>query len=578
VKTADDRGRRDADARTMLAMDPQVSTERARGLADRYWQELVEIDPLLGTEAGEEHCDDRLPDPSQAGRDRSADIHRQALDDLAGLDRAALPDAERGTMDMLEAVARRGLAEIEHRLDRLYAASHFSGPVGTLGVVASLQRTDTPDRLDRYEARLRGFPAYLDAWADVARDGIAAGVTSPRVVVERAIEQLERVLALDVAGSPAMMPVPSGDAGAHDRIDEVVRDVVNPALGHYLQVLHEVLPHATESVALSALPGGDALYAAQILAWTTLPLDPRAVHELGLERFDAIQQERQEIAGRLGFSDANAALAAHAASGDNVATTPDTLVDLANAQIERGMQAAPGYFGRLPRATCEVRLVEAFHEEDMAFAFYWAPSGDGDRPGIYYVNGYDLPSRPLHLVASVTFHEAVPGHHFQLAIEQEMSDRPALRRFAGIRAGSAFTEGWGLYAERLADEMGLYLDDWERLGMADAQIHRAARLVTDTGLHALGWTRDQAIDTLEEGGVPHTDAVIEVDRYIAEPAQALSYMIGMIEIERARAAAEATPGFVLRDFHDRVLGLGQLPLPAFRREMGLLGGAARDPE
>jgi uncharacterized protein (DUF885 family) len=555
----------------MLAMDPQGATERANDLADRYWQELIEIDPLLGTEAGEEHCDDRLADPSQAGRDRAADIHRRALVDLDEIDRTALPSADRGTMDMLEAVARRGLSEIEHRLDRLYAASHFSGPVGTLGVVASLQRADTPDRLDRYEARLRSFPTFLEAWADVARDGIAAGVTSPGVVVERAIEQLERVLALDVAGSPAMMPLPQGDTGAHDRIGAVVRDVVNPSLARFLQVLRDVLPHATESVALSALPGGEDLYASQILAWTTLPLDPPEVHELGLERFEAIQQERQAIAARLGFSDANEALAAHAASGRNIATSPDTLIDLANAQIERGMQAAPAYFGRLPRAACEVRLVEAFHEEDMAFAFYWAPSGDGDRPGIYYVNGYDLPTRPLHLMASVTFHEAVPGHHFQLAIEQEMPDRPALRRFAGIRAGSAFTEGWGLYAERLADEMGLYLDDWERLGMADAQIHRAARLVTDTGLHGLGWSRDRAIATLDEGGVPHTDAVIEVDRYIAEPAQALSYMIGMIEIERARAAAEADPGFVLSGFHDRVLGLGQLPLPAFRREMGLDG-------
>ena len=209
----------------------------------------------------------------------------------------------------------------------------------------------------------------------------------------------------------------------------------------------------------------------------------------------------------------------------------------------------------------------------MAFAFYWAPSGDGERPGIYYVNGYDLATRPLHIMASVTFHEAVPGHHFQIAIEQELPDSPALRRFAGIRAGSAFCEGWGLYSERLADEMGLYIDDWERLGMLDAQAHRAARLVTDTGLHALGWTRERAIATLEEGGVPHTDAVIEIDRYIAEPAQALSYMIGMIEIERARAAAESREGadFSLRDFHDRVLGLGQLPLPAFRREMGIDG-------
>ncbi len=174
----------------------------------------------------------------------------------------------------------------------------------------------------------------------------------------------------------------------------------------------------------------------------------------------------------------------------------------------------------------------------------------------------------------MTFHEAVPGHHFQLAIEQEMPDRPALRRFGGIRAGSAFTEGWGLYAERLADEMGLYVDDWERLGMLDAQIHRAARLVTDTGLHALGWTRERAIATLEEGGVPHTDAVIEIDRYIAEPAQALAYMIGMLEIERAREVALSQPGAELRDFHDRVLGLGQLPLPAFRREMGLDGATS----
>ena len=546
-----------------------TQTERASALADRYWLELIEIEPVLGTEAGDERFDDRLGDPSEDGRAHAAGVHSRALDDLAAIDVDALPPSERGTMDMLEAVARRGLGEIDHRLDRLYAASHFSGPVGMLGALASLQRTDTAERLDRYDARLRSFPAYLDAWADIARDGVAAGVTSPRVVVERSIEQLERVLALDVADNPALMPVNADDATARARIADAVREAVNPALGSYLQVLRDVLPHATETVALGALPGGEDLYASQILAWTTLPLDPSTVHDLGVERFDSIQQERNELAASLGFSDAAEVLAAHATSGENIADTPDTLVDLAHRQIERGMHAAPAYFGRLPMAGCEVRLVEPYHEADMAFAFYWAPSGDGERPGIYYVNGFDLPNRPLHIMASVTFHEAVPGHHFQLAIEQEMPDRPALRRFAGIRAGSAFSEGWGLYSERLADEMGLYVDDWERLGMLDAQIHRAARLVTDTGLHALGWTRERAIETLEEGGVPHTDAVVEVDRYIAEPAQALSYMIGMIEIERAREAAEAVEGFSLRDFHDRVLGLGQLPLPAFRREMGI---------
>lgn len=556
-------------------MDPETEpsaqdqASRARDLADRYWLALIEIAPLLGTEAGDERFDDRLGDPSEAGRAHDEGVHRAALEELATIDRAALPGSERGTMDVLESIARRGLSELEHRLDRLYAASYFSGPVAMLGTIASLQRADTPERLDRYVARLRAFPPFLDAWTDVVRDGIAAGVTSPRVVVERSIDQLERVLALGASENPAMLPVADGDDAARDRVAGAVRDEVNPALADYLYVLRELLPHATETVGLSALPGGEELYAAQILNWTTLPLHPRQVHELGLERFGAIQEERRALAGRLGHRDANAAIAAHGASGRNTATTPQVLVDLAKDQITRAMDAAPRYFGRLPRSACEVRLVEAFHEADQPFAYYWPPSGDGGRPGVYHVNGYDLPTRPLHIMAAVTFHEAVPGHHFQLALEQEMDDRPALSRFGGTHAGSAFAEGWGLYAERLADEMGLYADDWERLGMLDAQIHRAARLVTDTGLHALGWSRERAVSVLEDGGVPHTDAVIEIDRYIAEPAQALAYTIGMIEIERAREGAAVDPAFDLRRFHDRVLELGQLPLPAFRREMGL---------
>ena len=555
-------------------MDPEAGarqdhTDRARVLADRYWLGLIEIAPLLGTEAGDERFDDRLGDPSESGRAHDASVHRAALDELATIDRSLLPASERGTMDVLEAIARRGLSELEHRLDRLYAASYFSGPVAMPAVIASLQRADTPERLDRYEARLRAFPAYLDAWADVIRDGIAAGVTSPRVVVARSIDQLERVLALGPRESPAMLPLAEVGDEARDRVEAVVGEVMNPALAAYLEVLRDLLPRATETVGLSALPGGEDLYAAQILNWTTLPLDPTQVHELGLERFDAIQEERRALAERLGHADANTAIAAHGASGRNAAGRPQELVDMANEQIDRAMGAAPQYFGRLPRSACQVRLVEPFHEADQPFAYYWAPSGDGERPGIYYVNGYDLPTRPLHIMATVTFHEAVPGHHFQLALEQEAEDRPALRRFAGTHAGSAFAEGWGLYAERLADEMGLYVDDWERLGMLDAQIHRAARLVTDTGLHALGWSRERSVAVLEDGGVPHTDAVIEIDRYITEPGQALAYTIGMIEIERAREAAAAETGFDLRGFHDRVLELGQLPLPAFRREMGL---------
>jgi uncharacterized protein (DUF885 family) len=221
----------------------------------------------------------------------------------------------------------------------------------------------------------------------------------------------------------------------------------------------------------------------------------------------------------------------------------------------------------LPRENCEVRAVEAYREADLPAAFYYPPTEDGSRPGIYYLNTYDLPSRELHSIAAVTFHEANPGHHFQGSLEQEMPDRPRLRRFGGILAGSAYSEGWGLYCERLADEMDLYLDDGERLGMLEGQLLRAGRLITDTGIHVLGWEREAAIAKLEEGGVPHTESVIEVDRYIAMPGQALSYMIGMIRIEDARAAAEAREGaaFSLSTFHDQLLSLGAVPLPSLAR-------------
>jgi len=315
------------------------------------------------------------------------------------------------------------------------------------------------------------------------------------------------------------------------------------------------------------LPGGDGIYRAEIMGWTSLALEPEEVHRLGNERFDALMEERQAVAEELGYASAPEAIAAHTASGANTATSREALLAMAEDQVARCWEIAPAWFGRLPSANCAVRLVEPFREADQPFAFYNPPTEDGSRPGVYYINAYDLDDRALHHVASVTYHEANPGHHFQIALEQEMTDRPPLRRFgAGIAAG-AFAEGWGLYAERLADEMGLYLDGWERIGMLENQAHRAARLITDTGIHALGWTREQAIAKLEEGGQTHTDSVIEVDRYIGLPAQALCYMIGMIEIVDARAKATAD-GLSLQDFHDRVLAQGQVPLPSFRRLFG----------
>lgn len=542
--------------------------EAARTLADRFWEQLLEHEPILGTMVGDERYDDRLPDPGEAGRAARETLHRSALEELALLDRDLDDEALRTTLDVLEAIATRELAHLEHRLDRLSAVSHLWGPGGLIGELASMQRADTPERLERYVTRLSATPAFYEAIEDVMRDGLSAGVIGPRVVVERAVAQVERLLATPLEESPALLPVPAEDDAGRDRVIETLRERFTPALAHYLDALRGYLPSATETIGVSALPGGDEIYAAQILSWTSLPLEARKVHDLGLEDLEKIQEERRLCAERLGADDAAAAERLLDERG-NRASTKDELVGLAEAQVRKGYEAAPAWFGRRPSENCEVKPVEEFREADMPFAFYQPPSADGTRKGVYYVNAGDLSGKPLHHLATTTYHEASPGHHFQIALEQEMGERPTLRRFGGLMAGAAFAEGWGLYSERLADEMGLFEDEAERLGMLDMQAMRAARLVVDSGIHAFEWTRDRAIDLLEEAGVSHVDAVIETDRYITMPGQALTYKIGQFEIEqqRADAAKRDGAGFNLSGFHDRLLALGSLPLSALRREL-----------
>ena len=547
-------------------MQPQQQFD---DLADKAWEGILAQEPLMGTFVGDERYDDRLADPSETGRAADETMARGNLEALAAIDRDALDEGSQITADILEAICDRSLARIDHRLDLLDVANHMNGAVALLGQIATLQRADTPERLDRLEARLRAFPSYFAASIELLHEGIAKGVTAPRVVAERTAGQLDRLLELAPEDSPVVATV---DGGARDRLAAAVADAVQPSLAAFREAMTTYLPATTETIAISALPDGEGMYAAEILGWTSLPLDPREVHERGVERLAAINEERAALATELGHPDPATAIAAHTASGANTASTPEQLVALAEDQVRRSWDAAPAYFGRLPSANCEVRRVEEFREADEPMAFYYPPTDDGTRAGIYYINCYDLPDRALHHVASVTYHEANPGHHFQLALQQEMPDRPPLRRFGSTLAGAAFAEGWGLYSERLADEMGLYLDGWERLGMLENQGLRAARLVTDSGIHALGWTREAAVTTLRDSGQTQTDAEIEIDRYIGMPGQALCYMTGMFEIQRARAEESARLGaaFSLQDFHDRVLALGEVPLPSFRRTFGLM--------
>jgi uncharacterized protein (DUF885 family) len=541
----------------------------AQDLADRFWEGLLELEPVLGTWVGDERYDDRLPDPSEAGLAARTAFYRGALDDLANIDRATLSQDLRTTLDILETGARRELREAQHRIDRFRAVTHLFGPGNLLAEIASLQRADTPERLDRFVGRLSGIPAYLDAVGDVARDAVAAGQVSPALVLDRSIGQVVRLLALDPAASPGMKPVEEAGPEAHERVASVLRDEVWPAYRRYLGVLRGYRPSARESIGLLALADGEAIYAAQIEGYTSLALDPNEVHRTGQEQLAGILEERQASAARLGFPDAQAALAARNASGENIAGSREELLTLVRGQVERSWEASPRYFGRLPRANCEVRPVEEFREQDMPGAFYNGPTADGSRPGVYYVNTGSLEERPLHQTATTSFHEANPGHHFQISLEQEFGDRPLLRRFGGFLVGAAFAEGWGLYSELLADEMGLFQDEYERIGMFEAQGLRACRLIVDTGIHALGWDRERAVRQMQEAGTVRLDAEIEVDRYVADPGQALAYMIGRLEIQRWRAEAEEREGgaFSLQAFHDRVLALGSLPLTALDREL-----------
>lgn len=543
--------------------------QAARALAERFWDQLLETYPIIGTFIGDERYDDRLPDPSEEGLSRRTTLFLGAMADLAGIDRDALDMEMRMTLSVLETGIRRELADIEYRMDRFYAVTHLFGPGTLTSTLGSNQRADSPERLDRYLRRLRAFPTFLEETSRVAMEAARAGQVVPGLVVDRAVGQVERLLSLGPEGSPAMKPVHNASNNDREQVASALREAVWPAYASYLETLRAYRPAARDSIGLSALPNGEEMYASQILGFTSLPLEAQAVHDTGHQQLAMIQEERQTVAKQLGYEDVQSALAEYQASGKNTAGSRQEMLDIVTDQVRRSWEAAPKFFGRLPRANCQVRPIDEFQEDDMPGAYYNPPTEDGSRLGTYYVNTGHLEGRPLHQTATTSFHEANPGHHFQISIEQEFTERLPLRRFGGFLVGDAFVEGWGLYSERLADEMGLFLNEYERLGMLEAQGFRAGRLIVDTGIHALGWDREQAVQKMMETGSSRLDAEIEVDRYIAMPGQALAYMIGKLEIDRLRAAVIEREGsaFSLRDFHDRVLAFGSLPLAVLDDEL-----------
>jgi uncharacterized protein (DUF885 family) len=451
---------------------------------------------------------------------------------------------------------------LDSRTDE-FGADPIFGEQASIGVYLPKLAVPDADVAEGMVAKFDGVARFFQALAARHRDGLAGGRTPATFAVRQTVEQLDAWLATPI-NQDKMLAVQDPPAGIdaarwHERLLAVVQKKVRPAVEHYRDVLRdEVLPKARpdERCGLTHLPDGDEVYARAVRFYTTTDLSPEEIHRIGLEQVDSLAREYAEL-GRevVGSDDVTTVLAAlrddpalHHTNGADIVADSKTAMDKARA-------AMGDWFGRLPKADCDVEPTTS-----GAIAYYFAPPRDGSRGGVFFMNVSDPEGWGRFEIENTAFHEGIPGHHLQRAIAAELDDVPEFRKRASI---AAYGEGWALYTERLADEMGLYSTPLDRMGMLSADSMRACRLVVDTGMHALGWSRDRAIDyMLENSPMRRGPVTAEVDRYAVTPGQALSYMVGRLEIQRIRRAAEDRQGdrFDIKAFHDAVLDSGQLPL------------------
>jgi len=426
----------------------------------------------------------------------------------------------------------------------------------------------TVEVADALPAKLRGVGAAFDALAERLREGVAAERTPAAFAVDQTLAQLDTWLATPIAMDPLLnvsFPASITDAAARrEMLETVIKSDLRPAVERYRDVIrNEVRAHARpdDRAGLTYLADGADTYDRAIRLYTTMALPAEQIHEIGLAQVESLAAEYRELGPTVtGSSDLDEIFEALRSDPALHHTNADDIVTAAKAALAKAKGAMSGWFGILPQADCDVEAATS-----GAVAYYFSPALDGSRGGTFFMNTSEPTGWGRFQIESTAYHEGIPGHHLQLAIAGELTTIPEFRKRAFI---SAFGEGWSLYAERLADEMGLYTSPLDRMGMLSADSMRACRLVVDTGIHALGWSRRQAIDyMLENSPMRESHVSAEIDRYIVMPGQALSYMLGRLEIQRIRANAEAALGerFEIKAFHDAVLGSGNLPLPMLDR-------------
>ncbi len=554
-------------------------TDDIRTIADEYWEAKLEASPLFASFLGDHRYDDRADDLSADQERRLRPVWvglRERADAIDG-GNGGLDETDRATRDLLVQELDDNVRAIDLRLAEL-ASDQMQGIHADLLITAAQLQAPEPEHAVMALERARQFGRMLDQAAERYREGLAAGRTPARINIERSINQVEGYLASPLESDPFASLAGPED---WDRLDawrgqltDIVRDDLRPAFARYRDALRdELLPVARpdDRAGLRWLDDGPELYRALIELHTGLPLTPDELHAIGrAEATEALPSEYTEVGGREFGTTELAEIFGRLLDDPGLRYgDADQIMTHANECLEEAQAAMGDWFGILPEAACVLKPVPDYLAADSPAAYYSPPAPDGSRPGEYFVNLHEPTKRGRAETASIAFHEAIPGHHLQLAIASERTDLPAFRRLSW--GHTAFVEGWALYTERLADEMGLYRSDLDRLGMLASDSWRACRLVVDTGLHALGWTRQQAIDFLNaHAPVSREDIVVEVDRYIGMPGQALAYKVGQREIRRLRDEARAAlgPAFDIKAFHDTVLGGATVSLRVLRDRVG----------
>jgi uncharacterized protein (DUF885 family) len=533
------------------------------------WEARLRDDPLFATHAGDNRYNALLPVVSVEEADRQAAQTRRFLERLKGIDRAGLPTADQESYDVFRRLLEDDLAEHSFK-GYLLPITNREGFHVSFAELPRDVPLDTVEDYENYIARLTAFGRFADEHVAVMREGIQAGLTLPADVMHGYDEPIEAHVVDDptksvLYGPFKKFPSPFSDEDRLRLTEAGQEAIVKSVVPGYQRFLHfmrnEYVPACRGTIACSALPKGRDWYRNRVRHFTTLDLSPEEVHELGQSEVRRIRAEMDQVIKKTGFPGDFAAFCEDLRTNPRFyPESPDDLLKEVAYVLKKMDGELPHLFKRLPRAPYGIREIPLYIAPNTTTAYYSPSAGDGSRAGFYYVNTFNLKARPLYEVEALSLHEAVPGHHLQIALAQEIEGLPEFRRYAGF---TAFVEGWALYSERLGLETGFYQDPYSDFGRLSYEMWRACRLVVDTGMHYLGWTRAQSIDFMRtHSAMTELNITNEVDRYIAWPGQALAYKVGELKIRELRARAEERLGeeFDVREFHDVVLSSGAVPL------------------